>query len=137
MSKRLPTRSKKRATRSPRANRSAARRARGGPRGRTSETQAAADTALRLPAECTLAEVHELKSKLAALLKAEHAVCLDVSSVRRIDTASLQLLAAFARDRRASRLAVDLQGESAAFEEAVRLLGLRRLFDRDLVSNPA
>lgn len=85
---------------------------------------------MRLPEECTLAEVHDLKSKLAARLKAEHPVCVDVSGVRRIDTASLQLLAAFARDRHASRLAVDLRGESEAFAEGVRLLGLRELFDR-------
>jgi len=118
MNKRPPARSKKRATKS-------------------SRSRGASDTALRLPAECTLAEVHDLKSKLAALLKAESPVCLDVSGVRRIDTASLQLLAAFARDRRASQLGVDLRGDSGVFEEGVRLLGLRRLFERSPAAPPA
>ena len=123
MSKRSSTaRASKRAARrpAPGVGRSAAARA---PRRR------AADAALCLPAECTLADVHGLKSKLAALLKTESPVCVDVSGVRRIDTASLQLLAAFTRDRRAARLAVDVCGESAVFEEAVRLVGLGRLFD--------
>ncbi|MGH8259030.1 MAG: STAS domain-containing protein [Steroidobacteraceae bacterium] len=84
--------------------------------------------ALALPAECTLAGADDLKLKLAGLLKNMNGVTIDVSGVRRIDTASLQLLAAFARDRRASELPVVVSGESAAFGEGVRLLGLMRLF---------
>jgi anti-anti-sigma regulatory factor len=104
----------------PRAGRSLATRAR---------DRRAADAALALPAECTLADAATLKVRLAALLTTESPVTIDVSGVRRIDTASLQLLAAFARDRRASRLAVGVRGESPAFGEAVRLTGLARLFD--------
>jgi len=125
MSKRLPARPKRRAPKSPGATSKAARPARGGSRGSGGEA-----THICLPAECTLGNVHELKSKLAALLKAEPPLFVDVSGVQRVDTASLQLLAAFVRDRQASRLAVDLRGESAAFAEGVRLLGLRRSFER-------
>ncbi|MGH8219836.1 MAG: STAS domain-containing protein [Steroidobacteraceae bacterium] len=133
MTKRSSTgRARKRASRAPaaRAARSAART-----RGR-SIAGPAADATLHLPSECTLADVHELKSKLTALLKTESPVCVDVSGLRRIDTASLQLLAAFARDRCASRRAIDIRGESTVFSEAVRLLGLDRLFDPAAGAHP-
>ncbi len=123
MSKRSPTaRARVRARRpaAPRPGRSPAARTR---------NRRAADAALSLPEECTLADAATLKLRLAALLATENPITIDVSGVRRIDTASLQLLAAFTRDRRASRLAVALRGESPAFGEAVRLTGLGRLFD--------
>ncbi len=106
-----------RRTAEPRAKRS--HRARPGTR--------AGASALALPAECTLASAETLKLSLAALLKSVNPVTVDVRSVRRIDTASMQLLAAFARDRRLSELPVRMSGESAAFDEATRLLGLREL----------
>jgi len=123
MSKRSPTaRARTRARRppAPRAGRSLAARTR---------DRGTAEAALSLPEECTLADAATLKVRLAALLTTENSVTIDVSGVRRIDTASLQLLASFTRDRRASALAVDVRGESPAFGEAVRLTGLGRLFD--------
>ena len=123
MSKRPPTaraRTRVRRPPAPRAGRSRAARTR---------ARDAADAALSLPEECTLADAATLKVRLAALLATENPVTIDVSGVRRIDTASLQLLAAFTRDRRASRLEVDVRGDSPAFGEAVRLTGLGRLFD--------
>src|SRR5579883_1855516 len=71
------------------------------PATRTAGSPALVPSPLVLPAECTLADAESLKLKLAALLQDVSPVTLDVSGVRRIDTASLQLLAAFARDRRA------------------------------------
>ena len=123
MSKRPSTARARKRVRRPPVPRAARSRA-----GRT-RNRGAADAALSLPEECTLADAATLKVRLAALLATENPVTLDVSGVRRIDTASLQLLAAFTRDRRASRLAVDVRGESPAFGEAVRLTGLGRLFD--------
>jgi ABC-type transporter Mla MlaB component len=102
---------------------------RAGLRASRTRHRGAAGAALSLPEECTLSDAASLKVRLAALLATEDSVTIDVSGVRRIDTASLQLLAAFTRDRRASRLAVDVRGESSAFGEAVRLTGLGRLFD--------
>lgn len=93
--------------------------------------------ALALPAECTLAGAEGLKHELAALLKSVKPVTVDVSGVRRIDTASLQLLATFARDRRASELSVEVSGASPAFAEGVRLLGLARLLGAAGPSAPA
>ncbi len=74
-----------------------------------------------------MAHAETLKLSLAALLRSVNPVTVDVRGVRRIDTASMQLLAAFARDRRLSELPVRMSGESAAFDEAARLLGLREL----------
>lgn len=84
-------------------------------------------SALALPTECTLAHAESLKLSLAVLLKSVKPVTVDVRGVLRIDTASMQLLAAFARDRRLSELPVRMSGESVAFDEAARLLGLREL----------
>lgn len=123
MSKRSPTaraRARVRRPPAPHAGRSRAARTPG---------RGAADAALSLPEECTLADAATLKMRLAALLTTDSPVTIDVRGVRRIDTASLQLLAAFTSDRRASRLVVDVRGESPAFGEAVRLTGLGRLFD--------
>jgi anti-anti-sigma regulatory factor len=77
-----------------------------------------------LPAECTLAEAEGLKLKLTGLLRNAKPVTLDLSAVRRIDTASMQLLAAFVRDRLAGDRAVALTAASPAFVEAAHLLGL-------------
>jgi ABC-type transporter Mla MlaB component len=107
------------------ARRAAASRAKRGERacGRS----APARNALALPAECTLADAETLKMRLTALLRIVKPVTLDVGGVRRIDTASMQLLAAFARDRRVQSLPVAMSGESPVFDEAVRLLGLHDL----------
>jgi len=82
---------------------------------------------LTLPGECTLADAEGLKLRLMRLLTHVTAVTLDVRRVRRIDTASMQLLAAFVRDRSTSGRTVRITGDSAAFAEASRLLGLGEL----------
>ncbi len=97
-------------------------------RGARARRAAAGGTnALALHAECTLADAETLKMRLTSLIRSVKLVTVDVGAVRRIDTASMQLLAAFARDRRLSELPVKVSGESAVFDEAVRLLGLREL----------
>ncbi len=80
-----------------------------------------------MPSECTLAQAETLKLRLTALLRTAGTVRVDVSDVQRIDTASMQLLAAFARDRRTHGLDVATAGASRVFDEAVRLLGLAAL----------
>ncbi len=119
MKKRLHTARAKSARRAPAPPVKRGRRARRG--------AAAGANALALPAECTLADAETLKMRLAALLRSVKPVTVDVRGVRRIDTASMQLLAAFARDRRLSELPVSLSGDSPVFDEAARLLGLREL----------
>jgi anti-anti-sigma regulatory factor len=124
-----PARARKRARRSAALPAKRTGAARGGRAAAAAKRAAAPRGIIALPAECTLAGAEGLKLRLATLLRDENCVTVDVSGVRRIDTASLQLLAAFARDRSCERLAVELRGDSPAFAEGVRLLGLARLFD--------
>ncbi len=82
------------------------------------------DGSLILTAECTVAEAEALKSELARRLEEPQPVTVDVSALRRIDTAGLQLLAAFVRDRRTAGRAVAWRGRAAALDSAAGLLGL-------------
>ncbi len=86
--------------------------------------KAARGNPLVLQPECTLADAAELKSALCALLAHEATVTLDAASVERIDTAALQLLAAFVRDRRLAGLAVEWRAVSRAMHSAAQLLGM-------------
>jgi ABC-type transporter Mla MlaB component len=82
---------------------------------------------IELPAECTVEDAGLLKERLMQVLGFPQTVTLDCSAVQRIDTATLQMLVAFARDRRAEGLPVDLSGDGAAFKNAASLLGLSSL----------
>jgi anti-anti-sigma regulatory factor len=53
-------------------------------------------------------------------------VTIDVHAVERIDTAALQLLCAFVRDRQAAGGQVLWTGCTESFSEAIRLLGLQK-----------
>ena len=77
-----------------------------------------------LRAECLIGTVDELRTELTSQLTLESSVTIDAAAVERIDTASLQLLAAFARDRRAAGLSVEWAGVPAAVAEAAILLNL-------------
>jgi ABC-type transporter Mla MlaB component len=54
-------------------------------------------------------------------------VTLDVSAVERVDTATMQLLCAFVRDRIGRKQNITWRGESQALRDAVRLLGVGAL----------
>lgn len=82
---------------------------------------------LALSADCTLAEADSLKAALKKLVNVPESVTLDASAVQRIDTAALQLLAAFARDRRLAGRAVDWRGAQQTLEPAAQLLGMREM----------
>lgn len=88
-----------------------------------------ADGSLRLAAECTVAEAEALKSELGQRLQASAPVTLDVSALQRIDTAGLQLLAAFIRDRRTAGRTVVWRGRASALETAAALLGLHDMLE--------
>jgi anti-anti-sigma regulatory factor len=77
-----------------------------------------------LPASCTLRETAELKATLLGCLDSEENVTLDVSAVQRIDTAAMQVLCAFVRDRRSRNLPFVWQGNVAVLGDASRLLGV-------------
>ncbi|MGH8318971.1 MAG: STAS domain-containing protein [Steroidobacteraceae bacterium] len=85
---------------------------------------AAGSAALALAAECTAAEADSLKTALVRLLEEPRSVTLKVGSLQRIDTAGLQLLAAFVRDRRTAGRRVEWRGRAPALNAAAGLLGL-------------
>jgi phospholipid transport system transporter-binding protein len=90
---------------------------------------ASEDASLTLAAECTVAQADSLKAGLIRLLGDPRAVILDVSALQRIDTAGLQLLAAFVRDRRTAGHRIEWRGRAPALESAAGFLGLRSMLE--------
>lgn len=88
-----------------------------------------AERSLTLAAECTVAASDSLKAELLRRLDESAPVILDVSALQRIDTAALQLLAAFIRDRRTAGRAVEWHGRAAALDSAAALLGLNAMLE--------
>ncbi len=66
-----------------------------------------------------------LRTELLAKVEAQGAIRIDASAVERIDTATLQVLAAFFRDMRQASRKVEWCGSSPALERAASILGLR------------
>jgi anti-anti-sigma regulatory factor len=83
---------------------------------------------LALPAQCRLGEAAALKASLLQA-SAASALLLDGSGVERVDTAALQVLAAFARDLAASGGKPAWRGASDSLREACGLLGLETLLN--------
>ena len=93
-------------------------------------SSAAADVYVHaLPVSCTVRDSGALKSTLLDLLMEPRPVSFDVRAVERIDTAAMQVLCAFVRDRKAAGGSVQWIGTTENFSEAVRLLGLQRTLD--------
>jgi anti-anti-sigma regulatory factor len=79
---------------------------------------------LRLARSLGIRDAAGLKQRLLELLEAAAPVVIDITDVERVDTAALQLLFAFNRDRAARGGEVQWQGDSAAFHDGVKTLGL-------------
>lgn len=77
-----------------------------------------------LPADCVIASAAGLRTTLLKRLSDTGNVQIDAGAVQRIDTASLQVLAAFARDRRADNLPLEWLAVPACLTEAATLLDL-------------
>ena len=86
---------------------------------------------LALNCDCTLTAADSLKAALAALLEAPQTITLEAGAVQRVDTAALQLLAAFVRDRRLGGRAVEWRGAAQALQPAARLLGMEGILGFD------
>jgi ABC-type transporter Mla MlaB component len=86
-----------------------------------------ADPIVVLGSNCSVKDAAALKTSLCAFSNRSDAVTLDVSAVERVDTATMQLLCAFVRDRSGRKQSVTWRGESAALQDAVRLLGVGEL----------
>jgi ABC-type transporter Mla MlaB component len=100
-------------------------------RKRGTATMDAAAQVLSLPCSCTVKDAADLKITLCGHLEAADCVVLDAANIERIDTAALQLLCAFVRDRQARGRKVQWQGSSVALLEAADLLALRCLLGMD------
>ena len=84
-------------------------------------------TTLALPAECLVSEAGSLKGNLAALLDEPLPVTLDIAALQRIDTAGLQVITAFVRERAGHGRTVEWQGTAPVMTTAAQLLGLTTL----------
>lgn len=77
-----------------------------------------------LPADCVVAAAADLRTALLKRLSDAGNVQIDARAVQRVDTASLQVLAAFTRDRLADGLAVEWLEVPACVTDAAKLLDL-------------
>ena len=81
-----------------------------------------------LGADCTIEHAPALHKQLGKVLENRACVTLDFSQVKRCDTAGLQVLVAFIRERREAGRPVQLQGVQDNFVSTASLLGLSALF---------
>jgi anti-anti-sigma regulatory factor len=81
-----------------------------------------------LGADCTIEHAPGLQKQLAKVIADRACVTLDFSAVKRCDTAGMQVLAAFIRERREAGRDVELASMSENFLTTVKLLGLGALF---------
>lgn len=82
---------------------------------------------IALASNCNVKDAAELKQSLCLHLDHEAAVGLDVGSVERVDTSTMQLLCAFVRDRSARQRKVDWLGDARVVRDAARLLGVETM----------
>jgi ABC-type transporter Mla MlaB component len=75
----------------------------------------------------TVKDAAALKGTLEQILEAPGSVTIDAKSVERIDTAIIQVLCAFVRDRAGRNLAVTWRGTPQPLLDAARLLGVGAL----------
>ena len=82
------------------------------------------DAVLRLPAQCTIRDAQQLLAQLQVHIEESSPIYIDAALVERVDTAALQLLVAFMRDRKTENRAVVWLDCSDAMVRAARALGL-------------
>lgn len=106
------------------ASSSKSRRARGAHPSAPPKSAQPAPIQLPLPAACLVSDADSLKEHLAGLLDEPLPVRLNVTALQRIDTAGLQLITAFVRERAGRGRLVEWQGSAPALTTAAQLLGL-------------
>ncbi len=80
-----------------------------------------------LASHCSVKDAAGLQTQLLQLLEEPAAVVIDAASVERVDTAIMQLLCAFVRDRAERNLGVDWGVVPQVLRDAARLLGVAPL----------
>lgn len=106
-------------------------------RGRTGTSRAARNApapgiepktgSFAVAADCTVADASSLKTGLSKLLEESGIVTLEIGAVQRIDTAGLQVIATFIRERESHGRQVQWRGHAPALSAAAKLLGLSAL----------
>jgi ABC-type transporter Mla MlaB component len=82
-----------------------------------------------LSADCTIEHAPGLQQQLAKVLDDRACVTLDFGAVKRCDTAGMQVLVAFIRERREAGREVELASLSENFLATAKLIGLAALFE--------
>ena len=82
---------------------------------------------VKLPATISITETARLRDDLLEIMKVDGGIAIDASQVQRIDTAGLQLLAAFVENANTCKRSLAWWGETAALTEAAERLGLADL----------
>ena len=77
-----------------------------------------------LQVNCSVRDAAEFRRSLLDVIASETPVIIDATQLERIDTAALQVLAAFVRDRRAQGRGVTWVHVNEVLSEAARTLGL-------------
>jgi ABC-type transporter Mla MlaB component len=77
-----------------------------------------------LASNCNVKDAAELKQTLCVHLDDAEPVTVDVGSVERVDTSTMQVLCAFVRDRSAQERKVEWLGDASVVRDAARLLGV-------------
>lgn len=80
-----------------------------------------------LASNCMVKDAAALKQSLLALKDLPQSVVIDAGSVERVDTATLQLLCAFVRERMGHDREITWRSPSVALLDASRLLGVTEL----------
>lgn len=80
--------------------------------------------AIALASDLGIEQAAELKATLRPHLASKRVVVVDGAGVQRIHSASLQLLCAFCRDRRAAGRQTRLENPSPTLRDAARILAL-------------
>ena len=89
--------------------------------------RATAQPMIVLASNCSVKDAAELQQSLCFHLDQAAPVTLDVASVERVDTSTMQVLCAFVRDRSAQQRQVEWLGDASVVREAARLLGVEPL----------
>ena len=79
----------------------------------------------QLPAELVINTVSELKDALLDLLSQQTSIELDISSVTRADTASIQLLCSLQKNLAETQHQITWHGKSDALFAAAKTLGVQ------------
>jgi ABC-type transporter Mla MlaB component len=106
----------------------ATRQAASGAATKRAAVSASRRSTIALAADCTIEHSPGLHKQLAKILTDRACVTLDFTAVKRSDTAGLQVLAAFIRERRDAGRAIELAGMQDNFLATTKLLGLGALF---------